>query len=200
MSRRPPASDDTEQTFLKRWSRRKALQDEKVDPDEEDFEESAESPSHADTDPVASQPGPPEDRPVKTDADMPELDSIDETTDMSGFFSPGVSEALRTRALRHLFRLSKFNVTDGLDDYAEDYRTFTSLGNSVTAHARERLEAGLGERDSEPPPPRKERPMDSEDERVQGTACETRESRESAEQEQEDAAEGGEGRPSTVKT
>jgi len=76
-----------------------------------------------------------------TDADMPDLDSLGEDDDYSGFLSPGISEALRNRALRKLFLSGRFNQLDGLDDYAEDFTTFEPLGAIVTAdmrHAAER--------------------------------------------------------------
>lgn len=71
-----------------------------------------------------------------TDQDMPPLESLDEQSDYSGFLSPGVSEKLRRQALRKLFHLDLYNVTDGLDDYAEDYTKFAPLGNLVTADMR----------------------------------------------------------------
>jgi len=71
-----------------------------------------------------------------TDQDMPPLESLDEQSDYSGFLSPGVSEKLRRQALRKLFHLDLYNVTDGLDDYAEDYTKFDLLGNIVTADMR----------------------------------------------------------------
>ena len=140
MSRRPLANDDTEQSFLRRWSRRKARAKE---PAETGPPREASRPADQDQEPVedpgrAAEPGPQER--VKTDADMPDLDSIDGATNMSDFFSPGVSEELRNQALRRLFRLPKFNVVDGLDDYADNYRNFAPLGDVVTADMRHRME------------------------------------------------------------
>ena len=74
--------------------------------------------------------------PALTDADMPPIESLDEHSDYSGFFSPQVSEALRKLALRKLFRSSVFNVCDGLDDYDEDFRSFQALGDIVTSDMR----------------------------------------------------------------
>lgn len=78
-----------------------------------------------------------------TDADMPPLDSLDESSDYSGFLSPEVSEELRKLALRKLFSSAGFNVTDGLDDYAEDFTSFEPLGDIVTwdMKAQQRREA-----------------------------------------------------------
>ncbi len=75
-----------------------------------------------------------------TDADMPVLASLDEHSDYSVFFSPKVSEELRRLALRKLFHSPKFNVTDGLDDYNENYTHFAGLGNRVTQDMRHRIQ------------------------------------------------------------
>ena len=69
---------------------------------------------------------------------MPDLATIDEKTDMRGFFSPKVSAELRQLALRKMFHLPVYNIRDGLNDYDDDYTTFTSLGNTVTAEMRYR--------------------------------------------------------------
>lgn len=48
---------------------------------------------------------------------------------------------MRQQALRELFHSPKFNVRDGLDDYAGDYNAYTPLGTDiVTADRRHRLE------------------------------------------------------------
>lgn len=75
-----------------------------------------------------------------TDADMPPLESLDSDSDYTGFFSPRVSDTLRRAALRKLFHGAEFNVIDPLDDYAEDFTTFTALGDIVTADMRHLLE------------------------------------------------------------
>ncbi|MEN8129123.1 MAG: DUF3306 domain-containing protein [Pseudomonadota bacterium] len=78
----------------------------------------------------------------KTDADMPPIDTLGEHSDYSGFFSPKVSEELRRLALRKLFHTAKFNITDGLDDYDDDYRSFEVLGELITSdmhYHRERI-------------------------------------------------------------
>jgi hypothetical protein len=74
------------------------------------------------------------------DADMPPLETLNEHSDYSGFFSSKVSEELRRLALRKLFHSPVFNVTDGLDDYAEDYTTFAKLGNIVTHDMRRMMD------------------------------------------------------------
>lgn len=39
-------------------------------------------------------------------------------------------------ALRRVFHSARFNVTDGLDVYADNYRNFEALGDIVTADMR----------------------------------------------------------------
>jgi len=56
------------------------------------------------------------------------------------FFAEGVSESLRRIALRKIFHLEKYNIRDGLDDYAEDYTRFQPLGDIMTADLRLRVE------------------------------------------------------------
>ena len=82
----------------------------------------------------------PGERPVLTDADMPDLDTLDENSDYSGFLSPGVSDRLRKLALRKLFSSAGFNIRDGLDDYDDDFTRFTPLGDMVTADMKHRAE------------------------------------------------------------
>jgi hypothetical protein len=121
-----------EETFLERWSRLKTSGGSP--------EGRADSPADA---PVAAEPdaaGPADPPPALTDADMPDLDTIDEHSDVSGFLSAGVSEGLRRKALRKLFRGAKFNLRDGLDDYDDDFRSFTPLGGIVTADMRHHME------------------------------------------------------------
>ncbi|MFK7855205.1 MAG: DUF3306 domain-containing protein [Granulosicoccus sp.] len=84
-----------------------------------------------------------------TDADMPAIDTLTSQSDLSGFFSKGVSATLRRSALRFVFQQPQYNVRDGLNDYDGDYTVFEPLGDTVTAdmkfHAarkeRERIEA-----------------------------------------------------------
>ncbi len=77
---------------------------------------------------------------VLTDADMPPLSSLGDEDDYSGFMSPGVSEALRKKALRQLFMSAQFNVLDGLNDYDDDFTTFEALGDIVTSDMRHQIE------------------------------------------------------------
>lgn len=116
------------ESFVSRWSRRK--------------HQARES---AAATPPAPEP-PPTDAPVEpaesgpTDADLPPPESLDADSDYSGYLSERVSEGLRRAALRKLFRLPQFNLRDGLDDYDEDYRNFSALGDAVTADMRHHQE------------------------------------------------------------
>jgi hypothetical protein len=67
---------------------------------------------------------------------MPPLESLDGNSDYSPFLSPRVSAELRRLALRKLFRSPGFNITDGLDDYDEDFTQFATLGDIVTHDMR----------------------------------------------------------------
>ncbi len=126
---------DREEGFLSRWSRRKL----------ESGEDQAEDPSTSIASSEQQEEGGEdlEPAPVLTDADMPPLEDLGEHSDYSGFLSPGVSENLRQAALRKLFRSAKFNVCDGLDDYAEDYTKFAPLGDVITADMRYHMERAL---------------------------------------------------------
>ncbi len=143
MSRRPQANDDTEHGLLRRWSKRKLRSGPDAGSGAPSGGNDTEAPDVHDTAAAMPEERAPEagpDEPVKTDDDMPDLDSINEASDLSDFFSPGVSENLRNQALRRLFRTSKFNVTDGLDDYNQDFRNFEALGDMVTSDMRHRME------------------------------------------------------------
>ena len=109
--------------FLHRWSRRK--------------HEAQQSPTSDLI--VLSDPDTNAER-LPTDADMPPLDTLTEDSDYSGFLSPRVSEALRKQALRKLFQSPGFNIRDGLDDYDDDFTTFTELGDIVTADMQHQLD------------------------------------------------------------
>lgn len=65
---------------------------------------------------------------------------MDERSDYSPFLSPKVSRGLRRRALRKLFGMPRFQSSDGLNDYDEDYRHFTALGDMITHEMHRRLE------------------------------------------------------------
>lgn len=127
-----------DERFLARWARRKAAVD-SADGESAGADSAAahELPAVAGD---ASLSAGETSAPALTDADMPPLDSLDEGSDFSGFLSPGVSEALRRRALRKLFACAVFNNRDGLDDYDDDFRHFPPLGAHITSDMKHRME------------------------------------------------------------
>jgi hypothetical protein len=112
------------ESFLQRFSRRK--QEARQAPETTAASE-AEAPGEAPS-------------PEPTDADMPPLETLGADSDYTGFLSAKVSEGLRRAALRKLFHSEQFNVIDELDDYAEDFTSFTALGDLVTSDMRHRME------------------------------------------------------------
>lgn len=125
----------TGESMLARWSRRKLEADKDASGNLPAAEQSVEAGAAAEP---AEQP----DAPVKplTDADMPDLATLSEESDFSGFMSPGVSDELRNLALRKLFHAPVFNIRDGFDDYDEDYTSFEKLGDIVTSDMRHQVE------------------------------------------------------------
>lgn len=121
-----PQEELTDEDFLNRWSKRKlAAQNSTLTAQEANTPHLTRSPKQEENqcESVTSS---------KTDADMPPLESLDKDSDYSQFLSPNVSEKLRKLALRKLFHLPQFNVTDGLNEYDEDYTAYSVLGNIVT--------------------------------------------------------------------
>ena len=122
----------SQEDFLARWSRRKVAEEQGATQEET----------------VAlQQTGTPDEEPASelTDADMPPLESLDEDSDFAPFLSTGVSDGLRQQALRILFGQSAFNITDGLNDYDEDFTEFTKLGNVITHEMKRALQRELAE-------------------------------------------------------
>ena len=126
-------ANDSQENFLSRWSRRKVAEEQDATDDE--------------TAALQQQAGSTDDEPTRelTDADMPPLESLDEDSDFAPFLSTGVSDGLRRKALRILFGQSAFNITDGLNDYDEDYTEFADLGNVITHEMKRALQRELAE-------------------------------------------------------
>lgn len=108
---------------LRRWSQRKA-----------------QSRAAQQEPPATPAPEPPAAAPVLTDADMPPIESLDSDSDYSLFFSPGVSESLRQRALQKLFHSGLYNDRCPLDGEYYDCRGYEPLGSVITHEMREELE------------------------------------------------------------
>ncbi|MCP4768172.1 MAG: DUF3306 domain-containing protein [Gammaproteobacteria bacterium] len=124
-------SANEDESVLSRWSRRK-LEAEQEAVNVASAPEAGVSP----LEPVAEEI----EAPPLTDADMPDIESLTEDSDFSGFMSSGVSDELRNLALRKLFHAPVFNIRDGLDEYDEDYTTFEKLGDIVTCDMKHQVE------------------------------------------------------------
>jgi hypothetical protein len=129
-------SQDNKESALSRWSRRKLEADQLAPAVEESVQLDTEA-GLTTVDQVAADA---ETKPVLTDADMPDIESLDEDSDFSGFMSAGVSDKLRNLALRKLFKAPVFNIRDGLDEYDEDYTYFEKLGDIVTCDMKHQIE------------------------------------------------------------
>jgi len=100
------------------------------------------------TEPEVTEASGEDEEPLLTDADMPDIKSLTEHSDVSPFMNRGVSAALRKAALKYVFSLPGYNIRDGLNDYDEDYTVWEPLGDTVTCDMkfhkerkeRERLE------------------------------------------------------------
>ena len=123
------------ESALSRWSRRKQ-QATKTPPisEQEPTDVAEASLSMPQSEEVEQEPV------TLTDADMPDIDSLVEDSDFTGFMSPGVSDELRNLALRKLFHAPVFNIRDGLDEYDEDYTSFEKLGDIVTCDMKHQIE------------------------------------------------------------
>ncbi|MCP4471300.1 MAG: DUF3306 domain-containing protein [Gammaproteobacteria bacterium] len=126
-------NDDNGESVVSRWSRRKL--------EAEAEPASVEHPPPVEPTANLNQPVADEIEALPlTDADMPDIESLTEESDFSGFMSPGVSDELRNLALRKLFRAPVFNIRDGLDEYDEDYTYFEKLGDIVTSDMKHQIE------------------------------------------------------------
>ena len=154
------AGDRREEVFLDRWSRRKLAEHKDAAVAGADPADTmvAGVPEQEDTPAVAADP-----QQALTDADMPPVDMLDSDSDFSVFMSPGVSEQLRRQALRKLFHLPAFNVTDGLNDYDEDYTRFAGLGSVVTHEMKRMLKRELEAKEVSQQPDRPEQAAVTED-------------------------------------
>jgi len=104
--------------FVSRWSRRK--QEARAQPPQE-------APKQADPKPLP---------------ELPPIDTLSFESDFRGFMDSRVDEVVRRIALKKLFSDPRFNVTDGLDDYAEDYAALEDLSAAMVdklQHARRTL-------------------------------------------------------------
>lgn len=127
---------DSKESVLSRWSRRKLEADQLAPANDDPVSQNGQSEASL----SATQAADEAEKPLLTDADMPDIESLDEDSDFSGFMSAGVSDELRNLALRKLFKAPGFNIRDGLDEYDEDYTYFEKLGDIVTCDMKHQIE------------------------------------------------------------
>ena len=132
-------SKDTDETFLSRWSRRKAqvrqetaptappmVQAEPLPPAEAAPASAMAPVTTADVAATAETAGRPEADGPPAPRSMPpptleEVKSLTPASDFSRFVAPNVDSGVKNAAMRKLFTDPHFNVMDGLDTYIEDY-------------------------------------------------------------------------------
>lgn len=163
-----------DESVLARWGRRKAAARQPVDavePNETEVAAVAPTAIPADTDAGATQD--PEKATPEEIAALPDIDSLDESSDFSAFMKEGVPEELKTRALRKLWRLDPaFAHVDGLLDYDEDFtdaalvveglKTAYKVGKGMMSDEEETEEDSVAE--GEPDTPEDDRAALSTDE------------------------------------
>jgi len=92
------------------------------------------------------------DRPARNEERITELPSLDELgpeSDFQGFMKPDVDDGLRRAALKKLFSDPHFNVTDGLDVYAEDYTKLESMTPAMVAGLKHTQRLLFGDADED---------------------------------------------------
>jgi len=128
-----------ESGFFERWSRRKAgrrqgelLPDEPEglsDPDLPGEQTDAQPQREEAPVRIDARTGKPFDE--LTDADMPDVESLSQDSDVSMFLARNISPTLRRQALRKLFHMPKFNKVSLCAEYAGDYTTWQPIGDVV---------------------------------------------------------------------
>lgn len=127
-----PGTESADSGWLSRWSQRKREASEPTPAPPAASGDATPAPGGA-----AARDAPDEDPP------LPPIESLDEHSDYRGFMSDKVSDELRLQALRKLFRLPQFNITDGLNDYDEDFANCKPLGDTITHDMARSLERAL---------------------------------------------------------
>jgi len=129
--------------FAARWSRRKQLVLEEEIKDKQLESEAGATESELAND-LPKEPTAEEklaELNLLTDEDMPDVETLHEESDYSGFMSTSVSEGLRKMALAKLFHGKSYNIRDGLDEYDGDYTYFEKLDpNTITSDMRHMIE------------------------------------------------------------
>jgi len=130
-------STPEDEGFIGRWFRRKAQA--KTSDGAEPIETAALSEDEPDDVPAVSNE--PEQAQAFDVASLPDIDSLDRTSDFRVFMQAGVPAELKTKALRKLWRVkSELANLDGLIDYGEDL----TGSFKVVDHLKTAYEVGRG--------------------------------------------------------
>ncbi|MCH8154313.1 MAG: DUF3306 domain-containing protein [Proteobacteria bacterium] len=119
---------DPKDGFIKRWSLRKRTV-RRPRAEEGHADQTAQAPAAAAPE-VEPPAGPPSEAAGDPEvvARLPDLDSLDDTSDFSVFLKEGVPDVIRRKALRKLWRVNPVLANlDGLNDYDEDYTVAEAL-------------------------------------------------------------------------
>lgn len=114
------------------------------------------SPEHSSPKQSPPEPAP---KPGSLDHTLPDPETLEAGSDFSAFMVPGVSGALRRRALKRLWATGNYNVRDGLDDYDADYnKLLKPMGSELASKLRrwthkveEAVDKSLDDAESESP-------------------------------------------------
>jgi Protein of unknown function (DUF3306) len=110
---------EADEGFLRRWSRRK-VQARSPAPAPAEAASDAADPALASPE-QTPEPAPRTPAPIDP-KDLPDIESLDASSDFTVFMRPGVPAHLRTLALRKLWRSDPiFSKLDGMVEYGEDY-------------------------------------------------------------------------------
>ncbi|NYT71100.1 DUF3306 domain-containing protein [Halomonas sp. QX-2] len=86
---------------------------------------------------LEQSPSEPAPKPGSLDHTLPDPETLEAGSDFSAFMVPGVSGALRRRALKRLWATGNYNVRDGLDDYDADYNQLLKpMGSELASKLR----------------------------------------------------------------
>src|SRR5262245_38257117 len=122
--------------FLSRWSRRKTLSDEARQLEDRKADEERSVDARPPAEPVVAPAAQPP-APVEAEAPQPPPPTLDDVaqltreSDFSRFVAPDVDAGVKQAAMRKLFSDPHFNVMDGLDTYIDDYNKADPLPASM---------------------------------------------------------------------
>ena len=120
--------DDGKEKFLSRWSRLKR--------------------TVASDAPAAVPAAVPSAAPVE----LPSLDSLEFSSDFTGFLQPRVEESMKRAAMKKLFHSGQFNTMDGLDVYIDDYNTFEPIPAEMLRQMQQARGLLFSAEEENPPP------------------------------------------------